>query len=180
MQTVSLSGTGIDFTLAPTTSTTATITAGSSAYYSLQLSSLTSLTGNIALACTGAPANATCNVAPPNAQLGSTIPITVTVVTTAAIAQRLPAGSSIYLALLLPLALPFLRRRRRLPLTLCILLTAASLIALNGCAGSRIIPSATAGGTGSSSPTPTGTYTLTISATADGLTHTVPLTLTIQ
>jgi hypothetical protein len=173
-QTVTLSGTGIDFTLASTGPTTATLKAGATATYTLQLSSLTTLSGNIALACTGAPANSTCTLNPPAATLGHTTPLTMTVVTTAATAA-LDAPRSFYLALLLlPLTL-MLRRRNRLLLTSYSLL----LTLLAGCATTRIIPSSS-GPSSPTNPTPTGTYNLTLSATADGLTHTVPLTLIVQ
>ncbi|QMV20339.1 choice-of-anchor D domain-containing protein [Granulicella sp. 5B5] len=183
-RSVALTGTGIDFAITPTNATSATITAGSSNVYTMQLSSIASLTGSVALSCTGAPTNSTCTVAPPNAQLGTTIPFTVTVVTDIAVAALAPQAHSndIYLALLLPLALPlFLRSRTRHTLTLCAALTLASLTALTGCGANRIIPpTGGSGGPGSSNPTPPGTYALIVSGSVDGLTHTVPLTLTVQ
>ncbi len=176
VQTISLSGTGIDFTLTATSPTTATLTSGAnsnSATYSLQISSLSTLSGNIALACTGAPVNSTCTIAPPTASLGATTPLVVTIATGTTLAQSHHTPSAIYLALLAPLALLFRRKHRRsLKLTL-------ALLALTGCASNRIIPPSTATPV-NYLPTPAGTYNLTITATAAGLTHTVPLTLVIQ
>ena len=66
-QTTALTGTGIDFALTATGVTTATVAGtGASATYPLQLSSLTGLSGNIALSCTGTPANSTCIITPPH------------------------------------------------------------------------------------------------------------------
>ncbi len=178
-QTVALSGTGIDFVLVSTGSAAATLKAGATTTYTLQLSSLASLTGNIALTCTGAPTYSTCTITPPAASLGNTTPLTVTVVTTAATAS-LHTPRTFYLALLF-LTLPFTLRRRSLARCKFVLLTPCSLVLvlLAGCTGTRIIPP-TSGPSNPTKPTPTGSYNLSISATADGLTHSVPLTLTVQ
>jgi hypothetical protein len=185
-QATSLSGTGIDFALTATSATSATIAgSGASTTYALQLASVSGLSGNVALSCSGAPANSTCTVVPNLAALGTTTPIAVTVETDVAVAGLAPsarpfstarAAKTILLALLLPLAL-FTRRRRYARLTLAFALMWV-LTALGGCGASRTIPNATSPGTGT--PTPTGTYTLTVSAAAAGLTHAVNLTLVVQ
>ena len=175
-QTISLSGTGIDFTLAPTSPTIATLTSGtngSTASYTLQLSSLATLSGNIALACTGAPTSSTCTITPPTASLGNATPLVVTIATGTTVAQLHRTPIDIYLALIAPLALLFRRKHRR-SLKLTVL-----LLTLTGCATSRVIPPATATPL-NYIPTPSGTYNLTITATAAGLAHSVPLTLTVQ
>jgi hypothetical protein len=178
-QTATLSGTGIDFALVATGATTATLSSGGSAIYMLQLSSLAGLSGNVALACAGTPAHATCTVAPPTAQLGGTTNLVVTVLTgtTAQLRPMFPFGGSIVVfALLLPLAL---LRRRRTPRALlagaAVLLIAASV---TGCGAGRLIPDA--GGTTTNTPTPSGTYNLSVSANAAGLTKNVGLTLVVQ
>ena len=185
-QATTLSGTGIDFALTATSSTSATIAgSGASTTYALQLASLNGLSGNVALGCSGAPANSTCVVTPSVASLGTTTPIAVTVETDVTVAKLKPSAkpfsaaggaTKILLALLLPLAL-YTRRRRWARLTLaCALL--CGLGALGGCGASRTIPNSTSPGNGT--PTPTGTYNLTVSATAAGLTHAVNLTLVVQ
>ncbi|NNM65356.1 MAG: choice-of-anchor D domain-containing protein [Burkholderiales bacterium] len=185
-QATSLSGTGIDFALTATSATSATIAgSGASTTYALQLASLNGLAGNVALSCSGAPANSTCTVVPGVAELGTTTPIAVTVETDVAVGALAPparpfntgrAAKAILVALLLPLAL-FTRRRRWARITLAVALM-CGLGALGGCGASRTIPNATSPGTGT--PTPTGTYTLTVSAAAAGLTHAVNLTLVVQ
>ena len=185
-QATSLAGTGIDFALTATSATSATIAgSGASTTYTLQLASLNGLSGNVALSCSGAPANSTCTVVPGVASLGTTSPIAVTVETDVAVAGLAPrarpfgtgrGAKTILLALLLPLAL-FTRRRRWARLTLACALM-CGLGALGGCGASRTIPNSTSPGNGT--PTPTGTYNLTVSAAAAGLTHAVNLTLIVQ
>jgi hypothetical protein len=181
-QTATLTGTGIDFTLASTGPTTATLATGSTAVYLLQLSSLTTLSGNVALACTGAPNSSTCTITPPSATLGNTTPITVTIVTATTLASRAPTNLTFYLALLLPFT--WLTRRRtncrHLATHFCIILLLASSIAtIAGCATNRTVPP-TYPNSPSHIPTPSGTYNITVSATSAGLTHNAGLTLTVQ
>jgi hypothetical protein len=178
-QTASLNGTGIDFTLAANGPTSATLSSGGSASYSLLLSSLSGLSGNVAFTCTGAPANSVCTVTPKVGSLGGTQTILVTVQTGVTVVELTPLHrDGIYLALLL--ALPLALRRRRalrvaaLPLILC------CAFVLSGCgAASRIIPPGGGGGT-SGPTTPSGTYNLTVSGASAGVTHTVGLTLIVQ
>jgi hypothetical protein len=196
-QIATLSGTGIDFSLTSIGVTTNTLpTSGGSATYPMQLTSLASLTGNIALTCTGAPANSTCNVVPAVVSLGTTTLIAVTletdVASTTTASSTKPStpsprpftphttpftpSTTILLALLLPLAL--ITRRRRLPQLALLAALTCTLALLSGCGTSRIIPTATTGGiTATTAP---GTYTLTVSASAAGLTHSVNLTLVVQ
>jgi hypothetical protein len=176
-QTISLFGTGIDFTLAATGSTSATLASGAngtSAVYNLQLSSLSTLSGAIALACTGTPADSSCTIYPPTASLGTTIPIIVTIETGTTHAQLHTPVTGLFLALVIPLAFLSRRKPRRNLLKLSI-----ALLTLTSCATDRTIPSATTAPV-NYIPTPAGTYNLTISATAAGLTHSVPLILIIQ
>ena len=82
VQTTSLSGTGIDFALTAAGVTSATIAgSGASVTYALQLSSLSGLSGNVALSCTGAPVNSICTVTPSIGALGTTAPVVVTLET---------------------------------------------------------------------------------------------------
>ncbi len=180
-QTTNLTGMGIDFSLAATGPTSMTVKgAGGSVTYPMQLTSIAGISGNVALSCSGAPANSLCTVVPAVAALGGTTQVAVTVEvgtsTTAASVKQWSPRSLIVFALLLPLAC-VTSRRRAARLAVPMLLMAA-LGALSGCGASRTIPTPTSGGI--TTPTASGTYTLTVNATAAGLTHAVNLTLIVQ
>jgi hypothetical protein len=186
VQTTSLSGTGIDFSLSAAGATSTTVAgSGANVAYGLLLSSLSGLSGNVALSCTGAPANSTCTVTPSIGSLGTTTPVVVTVETAVSSAASLAGPSRVFgstgakailLALLLPLAF---FQRRRYPRFARLLVMLCALGVLSSCGASRAIPATgTTGGGGT--PTPPGTSTLTISASAAGLTRSVSLTLIVQ
>jgi hypothetical protein len=193
-QAAILSGIGIDFTLAASGPTSVTVAAsGASATYPLLLSSMTGLSGDVAMNCSGFPANSTCNVVPAIAQLGGTSTISVTVETgvgpsassrasgrTQAENQRRPMSPprTIFFALVLPLALCLRSRRRRTHLASLVMLLTL-LTTLTGCGADRVIPASTITPV-NTNPTPAGTYTLTVSGSAAGLTHSVTLTLVVQ
>ncbi len=187
VQTTSLSGTGIDFALTAAGATSGTVAgSGASVAYALQLSSLSGLSGNVALSCTGAPANSTCTVAPSIGQLGTTSPVIVTLETavssTVALAQpsrpsyATTTVKAVLLALLLPVAF---FQRRRYPRFARFLLMLCALGVLSSCGASRTIPVTGTTGSGGT-PTPPGTSTLTINGSAAGLTRSVSLTLIVQ
>lgn len=81
----------------------------------------------------------------------------------------------VWFAMMLPLGVIGLRRRRRLAIALI-----SGVIMLSGCMASRVIPLTSAGGGGSGVQTPSGTYNLTVSGTDAGLTRSVQLTLVVQ
>ena len=54
-QSVNLSGTGVDFALTPAGMTSVTVSSGTSATFPLLLTSMSGLSGNVALSCTGTP-----------------------------------------------------------------------------------------------------------------------------
>ena len=178
-QTASLTGTGIDFSLAANGPTSATLSSGSSASYSLLLSSLPTLSGNVAFSCTGAPANAICTVTPKVGSLGGTQTIAVTVQTGVTVVELTPLQrNSIYLALML--ALPLAWRRRRAARGVLLPLGLLSVVALSACgSAARVIPPAS-GPTTPAPVTPVGTYNLTVSGASAGVTHSVGLTLIVQ
>jgi hypothetical protein len=177
-QTASLTGTGVDFTLAPNGPTTATLDTVSSApaTYNLLLTSLASLSGNVAMTCAGAPANATCTVTPSAPALGSTVSLLVSVqtgVTSGGLRPATPPWMRLHDAVFLALLLPLLFRRRRTLLPLC------ALLALTACGTGRYLPEATTG-SNPTSPTPPGTYNLTVTGSSTNISHTVGLTLIVQ
>jgi hypothetical protein len=184
-QTLSLTGTGVDFTLDPNGGTSLTIVNGQNAVYPLLLSSAANIPGTATFTCTGAPANSTCNITPSSVALGSTTTISVTVLTgVSSTAQstrpRTNRADMVWLAALLPLSLVAVRRTRRSWLAGSILL--GCLVAATGCGAGRAIPlqSGSNPNPPSNPITPAGTYTIVASASSGGLTRTVNLTLIIQ
>ena len=163
---------------------TATVTAGQTATYNLQVAGWTGASGTIAFSCSGAPALATCTINPTSSTLNGTaqIPVTVTVATqSVSAALHRPAapfsksGKGVPFTVAAGMIGFIFGLRKRLkylrnwgPLTACIALTTLCLVA--GCGGSSNPPHDAA----------PGSYPLTITANAGGVTKTVSLTLTIQ
>jgi P pilus assembly chaperone PapD len=183
-QSLTLTGSGVDFTLAPNGGTSLTIANGQNAVYPLLLRSAANVSGTANFTCTGAPANSTCNITPSTVTLGGATTISVTVLTgvssTAQTSRPLTKRPGmVWLATLLPLSLVALRRRRSW-LASSILL--GCLVAATGCGAGRAIP-LQSGSNPNPTPnpvTPAGTYTIVASASSGGLTRAVNLTLIVQ
>jgi hypothetical protein len=200
-QTVTLTGTGQDFSMASSGTTSATVTPGQTATYTLSLASSGGFSGNVALTCSGAPSGATCSVSPATVSVIGTTAAnpTVTVTTTAPSPPLLPSflarpprapnerAAPLLLECLLIagfLSLFLWRRDQRLRavpvLTFALLLCAG--LTMTSCGGGS---SGGGGGGGGGSPgTPAGSYTMTVTATATSgsttLTHSTKLTLVVQ
>lgn len=199
-QTVTLSGTATDFSVAPAqnSTTTATVTAGKAATFSLQIID-TGAPQTLSLTCTGAPQGATCIVpATMNVTPGTPATVNVNVTTTARGALisdprlfrwRTPGSSNPVFWLLSLVAMLLWRTSRnqdrsasprsvwlvRLAFVSPLLLLVLSVAAISGCAG----------GSGTKTlPTPNGTpagiSTLTVTATSNGISRSTQLTLTVQ
>ncbi len=181
-QSIQLTGSGSDFTVAVNGASSLTVTSGQAATYSLLLSSAATVTGTVTFTCTGVPAHSTCTVNPANVTLGGSTPMTVTVATGLS-TVRLEAPSMpwmkqvTWLAVLLPTG--FFFRRKRWPQRLLVLLVALALGGISGCATGRLEPGTGTAGT-STAVSPSGSYSLVVTASSAGLTRTVPLTLVIQ
>jgi hypothetical protein len=165
--------------------TSATVTAGSLASYTLSVAPQGGFNQAVSLSCTGAPTLATCTITPTSVTLDGTNTQTVTVkVTTtaptpaASTFQFQPpawggphaAPSLFWLVAFATVAGLLVGGRRRVRLGFA---TVAFLVLLlAACGGS---------GTSSGKPgTPPGTYSLTVTATSGSLSHNVTLKLTVN
>ena len=197
-QTVALSGTGQDFSLTANSSS-ASISPGQTASYTLTLTPSGGFSKSVSLSCTGlaASSEATCSVSPASVSPTSTTSVTVTVDTTAA-SHMLPLsrprapipggrGEWLLVALVGLAAMTRLARRRpqallvRLRLGLSTACIAATLVlGMTACggSGSSSVSSTSGGGT------PSGNYSITVtgSATSGAVTdsHNLALTMTVQ
>jgi hypothetical protein len=182
-QSVPLSGTATgDFCFDP--STTATVSAGQTAVYSLVVDSPTAYTGSISLACAGNPATTTCS-SPASVSVPSQFTVSVSTIANSPAAPRGWPGHPPPLRVTFVVAFIFL-------LALCpplwmvrggmgwakFALAAVALVGfslwLNGCGGGS------AGSSQSAVGTPTGTYSLTLTGKSPNTAAQVTLTLVVH
>jgi hypothetical protein len=184
-QTVSLTGTGVDFALATSTNTD-TIQSGGSASYSLTVTPVGgSFPSAIQMSCTGLPQGANCSFAPGSLTPGvHTMMTTLSISTTATVAQnRLPHSVKGHAAFWIPFQAFGLfgvvfagltKRSKRLAVAVLLVLLIAGTLFMSACAG----------GTGTSSQSQTQTtsksYSILVNGTSGNLQHSLPLTLTVQ
>ncbi|MGC1872072.1 MAG: choice-of-anchor D domain-containing protein [Acidobacteriaceae bacterium] len=190
--TAQLTGTGIDFQLAPTSPTSQTVSSGNAASYSLELTPVNGSTGTAAISCSNLPPNSTCTISPENASLTIPSNIQVAVATGVGSAVRVHRAGMlgwfpwpIGLAILITTLTGIRRGRSRLELSarrlllMMILLCVVGSMAACGKGGGLL-------GTGTPTPlpgnstTPPGVYTVTVSAAAGGLNKSVSLTVQVQ
>lgn len=199
-QTVNLVGTGQDFTLAVASGSpsSATVTAGQAASYSLSLSGLGGMAQTITFTCSGAPSAATCAVNPSTmTPAGAGAASLAVAVTTTARSLAAPPQQGVppinpdvawkLTPLLLLGMLIAVSIARRLPgtklaasslrfgLSIATLLVLALIMAT--CGGGS---GGGGGGTPPQTGTPAGNYTLTVTGAASGLQHGTTLTLTVN
>lgn len=182
---IPLTGTASDFSLsvAPSSSNTATITAGQTANYTLMAAPTANAGGTVNFSCTGAPAEASCMVSPASLALNNAAQnVTVSVSTTAhGFAIRTPGPKDktgpfpFVLCVLAVLLAVFALRQRRMRWALAPL---AVFLFLMGCGGGS-----GGGGGGGGGGTPRGTFTIVVTATPGNdaaASHTMNLTLNVQ
>ena len=195
-QVVALTGTGTDFSVdaAPGAPTTATITAGQTATYNLQVTAVSGFSGTVALACSGAPTEAGCTVSAASVTPvgGNAAAFAVSVTTTAPSGvlpdsrpRSAPPANLLWFVPFILIAVLLLklqgdlrvfgtRRKPGFAYGLALAALFAMMACASGCAGGG------GGGGGHNPGTPPGTYTLTITGTSSGVSHTRTLTLTVN
>ncbi len=185
--TATLSGTGFDFSAAISGSSSVTVASGQTGSFSLTISPLSGAgAGTFSFSCGTMPADAACSFNPASLAVAAggsgteTVSVT-TSQTTSALAQPRrpgdwPRGGLLICGVAL---LPFAVRRRRGLLLLVMLAVAIGAVA--SCSGSGGGGGGTAGGGGTSTGnTPTGTYSIPVTVSANGVQHSVTLTLTVD
>jgi hypothetical protein len=194
-QAVSLSGVGLDFNLsmAASSSSSQTVTAGNPANYTIQVAAtggaLSTDSVAVALTCTNLPATVTCKIAPTSVTVTNvtvaSANISVTTVARPSVVvggpskeYRLPVGFALFAASL-ALALLFYSARLRIAkrrgaalagLTATVVLFLLPVLYLAGCGG----------GSSNSGGTLAGTYTLTITGTNNKDSRQLILTLVVD
>ncbi|MGH9685373.1 MAG: choice-of-anchor D domain-containing protein [Candidatus Acidiferrales bacterium] len=198
-QLASLTGTATDFSIDPPSvgGTSATVTAGQTANYQLDVNSTDGFTGTVALACSGSVPQGKCELkqssvnVTANGQASFQVSVTTAGASNAAsggarpIARNWPRGAKLLTALIVTFFVPLLvsirraledgirgRSRATAFLTASALLVATAIIS-TGCGGNGDPPNVSSG-------TPAGTYSLTITGEADGSSRTIQLSLIVQ
>lgn len=185
-QTIALSGTGSGFTLASAPSS-ASVNPGAPARYTITVAPVDGAFGNaVSLACSGVPAQVTCNVAPLSVTPGSNpVPVTLTLGTTASSAALLAVptdrgfGYAVWMGFsgVGVLGMLFFGSRRspkncRMLFGVTLLLS-ASLLMVACAGGTGIAPQNQTG-------TQPGTYNVTVAGTSGSLQQAVSVTLIVQ
>jgi hypothetical protein len=181
---VALSGTGFDFAIAASGTSSQTIANGQTASYVLTITPSNGLAGAFTFACGTVPSYSACSFNPATESIAAGVTGSVTVQIATGQGARLesqplgPGGRSVPLfcgLVLLPLAW-----RRRKALWLVVLL-AIMVGGASGCSGSGGGGGGGGGGgTGSSHITPAGAYAIPVTMTSSGVQHSFTLTLVVD
>jgi hypothetical protein len=200
-QSVTLTGAGSDFSIAPSTASSATISPGGTATYTLSIAPGGGFNQTVALSCSGAPAGSTCSLSSSSVALNGITPtsVTVTVKTAGSSAKFLypadppSAGSRLAVWLAFPGLLAVVvicgstRRARhnqrchaRVIQALALFCLLSAAITFSSCGGG----SSTTGGGGGGGGTTPGTYNVMVTGTFSSggttLNHVTQLTLVVQ
>jgi hypothetical protein len=187
-----------DFSIATTSLSRVTVTAGQTATYTLAVVPVGGFNQTVALTCSDAATLSVCNISQSSVLLNGTssTPVTVTIATTAPVNVVLPlfrngpsniksaplAFTGVAIGLMAVISLLLWWPKQRFPWTHAIATTVllAATMLVSSCA-SVPHPSTTGGG---SPGTPAGSYTISISSTftsgSTALTHSTSLTLIVQ
>ena len=168
-----------DFTVAASPTTITVTSPGQEGSSLLTITSLGGFSGTVSYTCSGLPAGANCTFAA-DAQNNETLTISTTAASSQLRESPFRRRSGPVYALLLPgivgLLIPVRRRKsvlRHARLLGLLAVLAVSTLWMASCGGGG-------SGNGGNPGTPAGTSTVTVTASATGLSHQVPVTLTVQ
>ncbi len=184
---VALSGMGFDFSVSSNGQSGQAVSSGQTASFTLNLAPMSGSSGTFTFSCTSLPANSSCTFNPASAMVSAnaTGSVTARIATglssTSAQSDRFPrpfTPRAFYIAFgLIMLPFIFSRRRRGLFLSATILLASFGVASCAGAGGGggAVPPSES-----TSNNTPPGTYSVIVTASANGLSHQIKLSLTVD
>ena len=187
-QLVSLSGSGIDFSM-PASGGTASVTAGGTATYQVPIGAVGgTFSSAVSLTCAGVPAFSTCTVNPTSVTPGSnTTSVSVTIKTAGTSAllatpadRRSPMLAWVMLTPglgLFGLCISGRQRRQRVAMLMLLVLVASLTLISVGCGGGSA-PTQTV--TPKGNATPSGAYTVLVIGSSGSVQHFSSLTLTVK
>jgi hypothetical protein len=182
---VPLSGTGFDFSMTPSGSSSQTIANGQTADYKLVITPLLGSQGVFTFQCSSLPPNSACTFnpasegIPANVSGNEVVEIATGLTETTAHASQPPSWPVVPLACGLILAPFALRRGRRVLLLVAMLAILAG--GVTSCTSSGVILGGTPPGSGSGPGiTAPGTFPVVVTATSSGVQHQVTLTLIVD
>jgi len=186
-QLVSLTGSGIDFSM-PASGGTASIAAGATASYQMSISPVGgTFSSAVTLVCEGVPAFSTCTLNPTSVTPGAaaaTVAVSIKTTGTSKHAALRGMRGTVFAWIVLGPGLGLFglfltgtrRGRRRAGLYLLLMVLAATMLFLPGCGGaSTATPPPQTGNS-----TPAGTYTILVIGTSGSVQHFSSLSLTVQ
>lgn len=188
---IPVSGMSSDFALAGVGSTSQTVASGQTASFTLSVTptwiSSTDFSpgGTFSFGCGSLPKNALCLSNPTSILVAAGASGTVTMQistgssgSSARVANPMRGAGLPLTCGLFALPLALMWRRRRVMTWLALLVFAVA--GVTSCTSSGGVLTGGSGGTSSSGATPAGTYTIPVTATANGVTHTMTVTLTVD
>jgi hypothetical protein len=180
---VPLSGTGFDFSMTPSGSSSQTIANGQTADYKLVITPLLGSQGVFTFQCGSLPPYSSCTFnpasegIPANVSGNEVVEIATGLTETTASSSRPPAWPVVPLTCGLILAPFALARRRKFLLLVALLAILAG--GVTSCTSSNVISGGTAPGSGPGITSP-GSFPVVVTATSNGVQHQVTLTLIVD
>lgn len=177
----------VDYTFTPSAKSL-TLSAGGVSSFNIPVLPLGGFTGNVNISCAGAPPHSNCSPSPSTINLDGLHGgiVTVTVSTGAATVASLGTSPSSFLPSVAIFTLPMglmtfslagIHRRTARPVLLILALMLALLVLLPSCGGGTTTPPPPPPPPPGPQP---GTYTLTVTGTSGSVSHSVPISLTVN